>query len=91
MAFPVIACLFFRGQCALFITRDEKLELTLNVLLEVGRGRITYKYTFSQFTLMMFLFFMIFKVLFWSGTRELTHAYSRLYDKFTTLEDTLAG
>lgn len=31
------------------------------------------------------------RVLFWSGTRELTHAYSRLYDKFTTLEDTLAG
>ncbi|XP_068730274.1 ADP-ribosyl cyclase/cyclic ADP-ribose hydrolase-like isoform X1 [Montipora capricornis] len=31
------------------------------------------------------------RVLFWSGTRELTHAYSRLYDKFTTLEDTLPG
>lgn len=31
------------------------------------------------------------RVLFWSGTRELTHTYSRLYDKFTTLEDTLAG
>lgn len=31
------------------------------------------------------------KVMFWSGTRELTHAYTRLYDRFTTLEDTLAG
>ncbi|XP_074627697.1 ADP-ribosyl cyclase/cyclic ADP-ribose hydrolase-like isoform X2 [Acropora palmata] len=31
------------------------------------------------------------RVLFWSGTRELTHTYSRLYDKFTTLEDTLPG
>lgn len=35
--------------------------------------------------------FTRFKVLFWSGTRELTHAYSGLYDRFTTLEDTLAG
>jgi len=31
------------------------------------------------------------KVLFWSGTRELTHSYSRLYERFITLEDTLAG
>ncbi|KAJ7334516.1 hypothetical protein OS493_014839 [Desmophyllum pertusum] len=31
------------------------------------------------------------RVLFWSGTRELTHAYSNLYERFTTLEDTLAG
>lgn len=33
----------------------------------------------------------VLQVMFWSGTRELTHAYTRLYDKFTTLEDTLAG
>ncbi|XP_031567079.1 ADP-ribosyl cyclase/cyclic ADP-ribose hydrolase-like isoform X2 [Actinia tenebrosa] len=34
---------------------------------------------------------LIDKVLLWSGTREWTHAYSGLFNKYVTLEDTLPG
>lgn len=68
---------------------SNELEIMLTVTADIVSQK-AYWFIILSFVKPAY-YSCVLQVMFWSGTRELTHAYTRLYDKFTTLEDTLAG
>lgn len=68
---------------------SNELEIMLTVIADIDSQK-AYWFIILSFVKPAY-YSCVLQVMFWSGTRELTHAYTRLYDRFTTLEDTLAG
>ena len=80
----------WRGGANLIVhSLSNELEIMLTVIADIVSQKAYW------FIILLFVkpayYSCVLQVMFWSGTRELTHAYTRLYDRFTTLEDTLAG
>ena len=80
----------WRGGANLIVhSLSNELEIMLTVIADIDSQK-AYWFIILSFVKPAY-YSCVLQVMFWSGTRELTHAYTRLYDRFTTLEDTLAG